>query len=197
MGTLSNVVAKVRLYIREETTEYFSDANFISMANDILNSFYDDMRSINCKAIMNSVITVLSAGTDTLDIDSKDAIVLHGVYADGANLVPEYSELYPDRFSYTETATGLLFHNQGTEKIIAYYWDKRPTVLTDINDPLPWDDEWDEALKWALILHCKMIRQYDVSITAIMANNARENTLARVVQKYGALTYSIAGSYVQ
>jgi hypothetical protein len=196
MGTLSSVVAKVRLHIREEATEYFTDANFISMANDILNSFYDDMRGVNCKAIMSSASTTLSASVDTLAIASKDAIVVHGVYADKTNLVPRYSELYPDRFSYIETSSGITFYNQGTEAIIAYYWDARPTALTALADTLPWDGEWDDALRWTLILTCKMIRQYDISTAAIMANNVRERALARMIQKHGALTYSLAGSYV-
>ncbi len=194
MGTLSSVISKVQLAIREKNTQFFENADYISLANDAIEEFYDEMKGHYCKAIISSVTGTLSESTSTITISSKEGIVPYGVIADVTSTVPRYSDLYTDRFSYAETAGGLQFYNQGTQAIVAYYWNARPDALTAVGDSVPWDGVWDQALKWKLILATKGIRQYKLTEAAIFAEAAIEKALSRMVDKYGCFTYRLQGS---
>jgi hypothetical protein len=195
MGTLSSVISKVRLRIREKNTQYFSNDDFISLANDSLKSFYGDLRGANCKAILTSESLTLAEGIDSHILADKDAIMSLGVISGQVEILPRYDALYPDRFSYIESATGITFYNHsGGEEIVVYYWTSTPTVSA-VGDSVPWGGEWDEALMWSLIMEAKMIRQHKVSEAAIMMSAARERALTRMVEKYGTVTYSMQGGF--
>jgi hypothetical protein len=196
MSTLSSVISKVRLRIREKATQYFTNEDFISLANDALKSFYDDMRGANCRVILDAESLTLVEGTSSYLIADKNAIMSLGAISGQMEVVPRYDALYPDRFSYVESSTGVTFFNHsGGEDVVVKYWTTAPSVTT-VDDMIPWDSEWDDALMWSLVMEAKMIRQHKVSEAAIMMSAARERALTRMIEKYGTITYSMQGSYV-
>jgi len=187
MGTLSTTVDKVRIRIIENKTRFFSDDDFLSLANDSIQEIFDELVGMECKLVANYSEQTLVAATAEYTITGIDTLIPEMVYVDEVE-VPVYDPLRPDELSYEQTSTGIKFynHDDGQDALI-WYWGPVP-VLTDFdNDDLPWEGIWNNAIMRSLVVETKEIRTKKVNNTAALATSAAEKAMNRSVARYGTI----------
>jgi len=193
MGTLSSLFTETRINLRETKVEFFSDAELIQLSNNLFRTFYEELQSHDCKMVIgNEEISI--SGTSDYVISGKASLIRDLVMTNTGNRVPMYNLLYPELFSYKETATGITFYNytEGTN-VIAYYW-KAFVPFTAVDDETPLDGIWDKALVESLTLKCKTIREHKVNDSAYYAGQAVSKSLSESISKYGTIARHMRGT---
>lgn len=195
MSTLDDYLNKIRIRIKEKDTQFFSDPDLLSLANDVVLRFYERMRKQNCLRIITCDDLAIVSGTQSYPISGKEGIVSLGVTTEGYETIPRYREDYPDVFSYRETTTGIDFFNHADQTVYLKYWETKPSIAST-DATLPWDGEWDQALFWAIIVECRIIRERPFQAEAFYATQEEEDALQNAIEKYGTLTYMMRSNYV-
>jgi uncharacterized protein YneR len=193
MSTLASTITNVRIRIRENKTNYFSDADFIVLANDTIKSFFDSLVGVECKLVMESSQQTLTAAITDYTLTGIVSIVPLHVYINSSP-IPVYDPMKPEEVSYKQNATGITFYNHSDDDVANVdYWGPLP-VLTDVNETLPWDGDWDQAIMRALVVETKEVRDKQVNNVAALATIAYEQALSLSVTKHGSVPRMIKGT---
>jgi len=192
MGTLSTVIEKVRLRIRENKTQFFVDNDFMSLANDSMDLFSSALMDVECKLAANDTSFSVVSTTADYAIADKSFIVPGYIFLDGAP-IPKYSPLNPEQLSYLDTVLGLTLYNHAAGDMVVYYWPVI-TEFTAVSDTIPYDGVWDQALMRSLVVESKEIRKHNPQNVASLATQAYIAALAKSIAKYGTFERSMKGS---
>ena len=187
MGTLKNIVGQIRLRIKEDDVQYFSDESLIDLINGQMQYFYSLMQNRDCKFIADSISLDLSVQTEFLL--THNGIVWERVFTE-TQTVPSYTIENSDDFSYLETSTGIDFYNSNDETVYVYYWKSMPQYTIDDynNDVVTSWPEWDTALYRSVVVEAQEIREHDNHRTAILAEEAVSQVLSNCIQRYGTFS---------
>lgn len=197
MGTLNTALVNIRMRIKEDKVQYFTDTNLVSIINDYIHRAYDLMKGIECKLIMNVNEITLASGQTDYPITDFAGIVDHMVLNSNRDSIPQYSEFSPEAYSYKEYASGIqIFNGVAGDTIIVYSWQIIPEldVADRVTANLPFNGVWNEAIIRAVVVECQEIREHDNSRTSVFAKEAEDNALYASCERYGLITRSMVGS---
>lgn len=195
MGTLSTAIEKVRLRIKENKVQFFTDADLMSLFNDEVYRAYSLMKNIECKAIINVNEITLVDGTQSYAISDYAGLVSNRVFTDIGDSIPRYSEFDEDRFSYKATATGIDFFNfTDAQEVIVDSWQTVPELTVVADDDIPYEGYWDIALMRAIVVECQEVREHDNSRTSIFAQTTMDDALYSIFERYGVIPRVMRGT---
>lgn len=192
MGTLASTIANVRIRIRESKTHYFSDDDFIVLANDTLVLIFDQLAGIECKLALTEMTFVVTEAVASYPLSGLVSIAPALVYLDKAE-VPVYNPLISDVISYKETTSGIDFFNHKGATAVVSYWGPLP-VLTAVGDTLPWEGIWDAAIMRSMVVEANEIRSRKNNNAAALASIAFNHALSLSVVKKGTIPRTIKGT---
>jgi len=189
MGTLASAIENIRIRIRENRTQYFSDDDFIVLANDTLVLVFNQLVGIECKLAVTETSFAVTEAEANYPLTDLVSIVPALVHLDNVE-VPVYSPLNPDVVSYKETETGLTFYNHVGADAVVSYWGPLP-VLTAASETLPWGGFWDSAIMRSMVVEANEIRSRKNNNAAALASIAFSQALSLSVAKYGTIPRTI------
>lgn len=192
MAALSEIFQKVRLRLREKDTQFFTDEDLISLANDAVKDFTNILQEHECKLLYAEASIAVTEGVSDYVVSDKALVVPGFVYLDETEL-PVYSEYYPDTLSYNETDDGVTLHNHTDGTLFVGYWTE-PDAFTSSEDQVPFGGLWDAALVRTLTVECKEIRRHRVANVAALAASAVNAATSKSIEKYGTIPRSIQSS---
>ena len=197
MGTLSTVVSKVRLRIKENKVQFFTDTDLVSLINDQIGYAFDKMKNIECKAIITTTDLTLIAGTQSYALTDYFGLVSDRVFTKSGDFVPLFSEFNQDAFSYKPTTTGVDFFNHvGDEEVVVDSWQTKPelNVVDLATVDIPYGGYWDLAITRAVVVETQEVREHDNSRTSVFANEEADNALYAIFERYGIIPRRMRGT---
>lgn len=184
MGTLLETFNSVRLRIKDQYKNEFTNADLLIISSEVLTQVQDQLAVLESNLVMQPTKFDTVANVDTYTVTGLGSIIYGGVWIDKeyplSQLVMPIEDVTTDNSQptfYRMLADGsmLLYPtpDQGyTVTVVNTTAFTEPTEATLDTYDIPWQGIWNKAVMRAMVVECLTILERSVYIAAVQAEDA-------------------------
>ena len=197
MGTLAETITQVRLRVKDQYKNEFTDTDMVNLTVEVLGQVYETLRSMESNLLITEYSFNTVAGTSDYTLTGVRDIISGSIWIDKDNpLTLQFlsegtiDAALPQFYTVLPSGQIRLIATPDAEYLVTLGYFAQPTVptlagLATYN--LPWDGIWNRAIMRSLVVECLTILERGIGVAAAQAQHAWDeatmNTYTRGVMR--------------
>jgi len=198
MGTVKTAGDNARVKIRDVNKLHFTDAEFLAIVNDILETIYQKLCFVESNLVYaEGTITTAASTLEYTPTFSHNGFLHDGVWLDGEDtFLGQVSEADKVKYDYGSTTSapeayyltedgkvGFLWVPDDTYTVHVQYWEPLTALTTYDTDALPWDGIFNRVIQRLLIVEALETLERDNSRQAMLAEIEMGSAMSMVYMR--------------